>query len=252
MQVDLRIESFDSSFRGKYKGYHIDNRLISNPNSTSPIVLKLYKYNQSILNPLSIGFEMFNSIVFINKKIQDIYERRKEIYKNNGMILNSSEMNIDKETVVHVMKRMIDDLIMVLCIHHSHSQILNDKKVEIASIGDLKKHENEKSTIINLIKKELNYDKYKDIFTVINDLHNAYKHSFLINLSHNLLSVEGEALFAYYAKNNRLDDVRYLCHNLIHIVIGFSDFLVEFCDVEVINRQHRILIQKTPNAINFS
>lgn len=79
-------KNFDSGFRGEYKGYHIDHRLISIPNITSPIVLKLQKLQKSpYFNTLLWGIELYETIVYLNELITDIYISN----INQGIILNN-------------------------------------------------------------------------------------------------------------------------------------------------------------------
>lgn len=246
MKIDkFIVKNFDSSFRGNYKGYHIDPRLVSKPNSMSPIVQKINSYNnlQKIgINRLYIGLNMYDSISFINKKIQNIYIETEKIRKNK-IIKNLSEYNNEKANIIHVIKRIIDDLITTIYIHNNYNEILSSKKIKILSIGQL--YINEKDDALSKEKKqqiqtELNYDKYKDFLDTINDLHNAYKHSYLENFSRSEIPAEGEAFFVDYVKNGNLENIYYLCHKMIHIIIAFSDFLLEFCGIEKSNRVYTI------------
>ncbi|MDO4218537.1 MAG: hypothetical protein Q4C78_00895 [Synergistaceae bacterium] len=52
---------------------------------------------------------------------------------------------------------------------------------------------------------------------------------------------DGVALFAYYPPKNSITKMDYLSHNLMHIIIGFSDFLLEFCDVEECKRKPKVV-----------
>ncbi len=239
--VTIVEQNFDSGFRGEYKGYHIDTRLIKIPQSTSPIMIKLLNYNTgNFVNPALLAIQMIDNIRYLNSKIEYIYQN-----KPTDVIQNIYEVNIEKENIIHSMKRIIDDLIMVLCIYHDYNNILKDNKIKVASIGELKSAKGGEQ-LIHQIKSELNYSKFESIFNTINDLHNAYKHSCLLNESRMLFTHEGIALSAYYAKYNKIDKVYFLNHNFMHVIIGFSDFLLEFFDVEVCQRIH--LINETTNT----
>ena len=223
MNIHVSDESFDSGFRGKYKGYHIDTRLITMPQLTSPVLTKLYSYKnvpQNILNPLTLGLEIFDTIVYLNKLINIVYMR----HANKGIISNLCKINIEKENIIHIMKRIIDDIVIFLCIENDIEYFKKHYKIRVNSFGDMNKH----TEISEKIKEELNYDKYCHILNAINCLHNAYKHSCLLNQSRQEYTPDGVALFAYYVPYGNLKDIIYCRHNLMHIVIGFSDFLLEF------------------------
>ena len=246
--VHIVEQNFDSGFRGDYEGYHIDTRLITRPNISSPIFLKLNNYLSfsPFFNVIRLAMELFDSIEYLNMIIEKNFQDNYRIRMSDGVIHNLFFLNFQKEQIVHIMKKIIDDLIMILCNYHDSDNIRAHSEICISSIGELKtkkKYSNKDKICSNLvlsIKSDLNYDKYKLIFDVINDLHNAYKHSCLINISHGEFNPSGVSLSAYYAKYNRFDTIYYLNHNLMHVVIGFSDFLTEFFDIEVSARQHSL------------
>lgn len=245
MQLEIQTSSFDSGFREDYKGYHIDPILLSDTKLTSPICIKLQKYNtpscKNLMNISTLALEMHDTILYLNSKIEKIYQRMNKI-RCTGFIDDLCELNYEKEIVIHIIKRYIDDLIMILYLYYANESVEKNKKIEISSIGHIM---NKASITCEKIKKELNYDKHKIFLTVINDLHNAYKHSCLKHLSDTTLPAEGEAYFLLYAKNNNLNDVYYLWHNMMHIVIGFSDFLLDFfIESSDIDRQQVLLSQK--------
>ncbi len=237
--ITIERKSFDSGFKGNYKGFHIDKRLILQPSLTSAIVLKINKYQTkfNLLNNLIVGQEIFERIEYLNTLIEQCFQED-YLIKQTNIISNLFIINYNKEQIIHIMKRIIDDIITILSIYFDFKEIETKNKIKITSIGQLAE-----IGAKNNIKKELNYEKYENIFTTINDLHNAYKHSFLINESHLEFSPNCVTLSAYYAKNNKIDEIYYLNHNLMHIVIGFSDFLVEFCEIEEITRVQNILIE---------
>lgn len=61
--------------------------------------------------------------------------------------------------------------------------------------------------------------------------------------AHTEIAQEGVSFVAYYAKNNKLENIKYLNHNLIHIVIGFNDFLTEFCNINITKKKHSLLVE---------
>ncbi len=242
-KIHITEKNFDSGCRDDYKGYHIDTRLIVKPQMVSPIYNKIIKYQAiKILNPIMIALETFDSLIYINEQIEKVYRR----HSQRGIIRNLCEINNEKENIIHIMKRIIDDFIMILCCYYDTNNVLQRNKIEIASIGELK---NSNTNLAIEIKKDLNYTKYEPLFDIINDLHNAYKHSCLMKEAHVVFSTEGVSLTAYYAKYNKIDRIEYHNHNFIHIIIGFSDFLLEFCDVETYDRLCKINISERDVSI---
>ena len=161
-------ENFDSGFRGTYKGYHIDCRLVTRPNSTSPICIKLLKYQtpSKYINPLTIALVMFDTITYLNQIIETSFQYNYKLRTTKNYIGNIFYLNNQKEQIVHIMKRLIDDLIMILCTYHDYTNIQKNNEICISSIGDLKnktKYNNKEKINKNLIlqiKNELNYEKY--------------------------------------------------------------------------------------------
>lgn len=242
-QIHIIEKNFDSGFRGYYKGYHIDTRLIVKPQMVSPIYNKIMTYATSnILNPIIIALQTFDSIVFFNEQIEKIYIR----HSKKDVIRNICEITNEKENVIHIMKRIIDDFIMILCAFYDAKNISQTCKIEIASIGELK---NNNTTLSTKIKNDLNYEKYDLLFNIINDLHNAYKHSCLMPEAHLIFAKEGVSLNAYYARYNKINKFEYHNHNFIHIIVGFSDFLLEFCGVETYDRTCKINISERDLSI---
>lgn len=236
-KIQITEKNFDSGFRGKYKGYHIDTRLITMPQPTSPIYQKLLNYKTiKIININIMALELFDSIVYLNEQIQNVYIN----YSKRGVIENLYKINIEKENIIHVMKRIIDDLIILLCIYYDTEGIYKRTKISITSIGEII---NNSSTLGMRIKDDLNYSKYEFLFKTINDLHNAYKHSCFMIEAHQEFATEGVSLTAYYAKHNKFDKLEYHNHNCMHIVVSFSDFLLEFCNIETSNKKININTQ---------
>mgnify|MGYP001155862995 CR=1 FL=1 len=255
--IHIIQHNFDSGFRGKYKGYHIDNRLISKPSLVSPILLKLKKYQTTfgLINILTLALELFNTIEYLNKLIEENYQIDNKLKTNPEVAINIFIINAKKEQIVHTMKRIIDDLIMVLCLYYDSNNVQQYNEICISSLGELKTKK--KYTIGDKIspqlkldiKTELSYCKYELILSTINDLHNAYKHSCLISLSHHEFCPTGVSLSAYYAKNGKVNEILYLNHNLMHIVIGFSDFLNEFFDIESTKRKQELLTSEVIGSV---
>lgn len=242
-KIQITEKNFDSGFRGEYKGYHIDTRLITMPQPTSPIFCKIAGLQSyKLINASIFALELFDSIVYLNKQIENIYLRHSQL----TYIRNIFELNNEKENIIHIMKRILDDIILVLYVYYDNKNIEKDGKMHITSIGELN---NSNCHIEQKIKEALNYDKFKYLFEAINDIHNAYKHSCLMKGAHMEIAKEGVMLSAYYAKYGNINSIYYLRHNLMHIIVGFSDFLLAFTRIEMYNRQCTIVETKREATI---
>lgn len=168
-EISISQESFDSSYRGNYKGEHIDKRLLVNSPVMSPIMLKILKYQTShqLINVQLLGLQLLNSLEYLNKLIEYNFQIHEKIRTSSIITNNLSEINYKKELIIHIMKRIIDDLIMVQCLYYDLQNIQQKNQIQIASIGDLSKNQ-QNTNIIKTIKSDLNYDKYNTFFNVIN------------------------------------------------------------------------------------
>jgi len=192
-------------------------------------------YSSKFINILTTGIEMASSISYLNNLIEKVFQD----HANKSKIINISKINIEKENIIHIVKRIIDDIIIILCIKNDNEYFLAHNKIRFSSIGEIDKNQSE---LAKMIKQDLNYDKYRNILTTINDLHNSYKHSCLLNASRMNFAVEGVAFFSFYSPYGNLNNVFYLRHNLLHIVVGISDFLLDFFNVESVDRKHELII----------
>ena len=115
------------------------------------------------------------SIEYINLKIQSVWEKhyniRNKIFNPIQSTLNSRDIPLmmrDSEVVIYFIKRTVDDMICLIYILDYNFP----EKIEIDSIGKL---------LSNRVDKNLKYlkEEYKDFLTLLNNLANSYKHSFI-------------------------------------------------------------------------
>lgn len=144
---------------------------------------KFVKTQHTIINdryPYGIARDLY----FLNSKIALCYkyfEEMKKLKENKEFKLLTDRMfdyRILKESIIHELKKIIDILIIILYSKHAPSSFFIDRKVEITSIGELF-NDGKHCEIKDKIKVDLNFDKFKNLFKILNNMDNSFKHSFL-------------------------------------------------------------------------
>lgn len=227
-------ENFDSHLTGEGGPPHIDPRLIPMVQVLSPILMAEKKFTQT-KNKTCIHLlllEMHARLQLLEKYIEEVYQNAHKIRTSTYIIKHENliSFNIKKEQIIHIMKRYIDDIIIILCIEYD-TNFENTKIIKYTSIGSIL---SDKKTcyIKEKIRKHLNFEIFKDLFTVINDLHNAYKHTLLLSDSRTIYTTEGVAFSVLYTPQGDISKMKFLNHTLYHVKKSFNDFLLSFFDVK--------------------
>lgn len=195
-----------------------------------------FKSISGYLNHQLVLMNLHGYLLILNINIKDVYDEFKK-FKTNLIANNFQEHNIKKQTIIHLMKKIIDEIIILYCIKLDHNNILKDKKIKITSIGDLKKN----SQLTDNIKNELNYNQFVYLFNTINDLHNAFKHDIMINESSMLAGAgENPTIVALYAPYGKLLETVFLNSNFTQIIMGFNDFIEDFLKLKSCVKKHTI------------
>ena len=238
-EIDVYEENFDSCLSGPGDPPHIDPRLISNPQILSHTYKFFLNYSIKSVNVALLALSFHSNLVALNYNIQNVFELAYKIRVNVGMHLHECDLfNQSKEQIIHSMKRFLDDLVMFLCIYHDKDYFENNKKIRIESIGMLL---NCSSRLGKLIKDDLNYNNFCELFKIINDLHNSYKHSFFLHESRLMTTNEGVAFFSLYIPRGDIKKAKYIACTLYHIKKSFNAFLLDFFGLENASEKPKIV-----------
>lgn len=157
--------------------------------------------------------------------IEDEFEAIRNEYENiatNGILPPLHKIRIN-HLVTH-MKLVFDSLIAYIYILTDYDKVLKDKKIEISSIGSVKKGH----IIHNIIFGDNGYIKDETNFLdILNDVSNSFKHSILNAETLGIVSsnLNNPTIVSFYAKYNNLSKIEYHSHSLIEFMMGFQDNL---------------------------
>ncbi|MEY8765734.1 MULTISPECIES: hypothetical protein [Francisella] len=211
-------------------------------NAGSLITRKLLvdkKFNQIRLDDFNIQMMIANlnkNLLVLNQIIKETYNL---INQSVSTISNATSFSIDikKQNIIHLIKRILDDLIMINSIRSQGDMV---DEIKISSIGDLLSPK--ERTITKEIKEAIKFDIFEDFLKIINHFHNSFKHSVFGNDTINPLTTNIESL---YVKNNKLSNMHYLKSNLSDIIFGFDDFIKVYIDLKEPNSvKHKLSTDK--------
>lgn len=136
----------------------------------------------NFVNPSLMSFSFKNRLNHLNERIKQLYQKRqiatlKATLTNSQNVEESIDFKVEKEEIIHEIKRIIDLLIMTTAVVHSGIPYFSAKdRIEIDCIGKLLSQHYSPSPII---KNALLVEKYEALLKLINNLHNGLKHDFL-------------------------------------------------------------------------
>jgi hypothetical protein len=133
--------------------------------------------------------------------------------------------NSEIEIIIYLMKLSIDDIISMTYVNKFYENVVENHKIAVDSIGRLiaenKKYVNEKTEIKRIIK----FDIHQEIITIINDIHNGFKHDIFNSEATLEIGLNYPIVSAIIKKNNNFNIMEYHKHDLGQLVIGFSKFI---------------------------
>ena len=144
--------------------------------------VKCLKNFDNFVNPSLMSFSFKNRLNHLNERIKQLYQKRqiatlKATLTNSQNVEESIDFKVEKEEIIHEIKRIIDLLIMTTAIVHSGIPYFSAKdRIEIDCIGKLLSHRYSPNPIV---KDALLVKKYKSLLQLINNLHNGLKHDLL-------------------------------------------------------------------------
>ena len=136
----------------------------------------------NFVNPFLMSLTFKNRLNHLNNRIRQLY------IKHHSLVTKFSQtrymtmdegigFKIEKEEIIHEIKRIFDLLAITISIAHSGNPYFSAKdKLEIDSIAQLWSN---RYPIKSIVKENLLIDKYQPLLQLVNNLHNGLKHDLL-------------------------------------------------------------------------
>ena len=136
----------------------------------------------NFVNPFLVSLTFKNRINHLNKRIKQLYNMHRWLIIKFSIlhrltIDESISFKVEKEEIVHEIKRLFDLLAITISIAHSGNHYFSSRdKLELDSIGQLWSNRN---PVKPEIKEALLLSKYEPLLKLVNNLHNGLKHDIL-------------------------------------------------------------------------
>lgn len=134
------------------------------------------------VNPLAFTMSFKHRVNHLNNRIQEFFTQYNKILtklqSNHSITMDeSTACRVEKEEIIHEIKRLFDLIAITIGIGHSSITYYNAKhRVELQGIGQLL---HPKCTVKKEIKDAILFKSYSPLLKLINDLHNGLKHDVL-------------------------------------------------------------------------
>lgn len=182
----------------------------------------------------------------VMQRFDNINDKIEEIYKYHSIFVQNRKENIEKKTPVDVAllraihitrilakhRNLIEELIywlrkstdemisLVYILDYFSTYKVYPEKIEVESIGKLLK---EKSLCVDF------FSSYYDVFKTINDVSNAYKHSFMNTEISNHIGNNEPYFFALSLSNNNLKKTpNFYYVGLTYFLIAYGGFCTSY------------------------
>ncbi|CDE76669.1 unknown [Sutterella sp. CAG:521] len=210
-------------------------------NIGDPAVIQIHNLLRSLkklecyLNSFSAGLFFAQRIAYLNAQIDDLYRKHAAFKKASSCNFQQSQYFYFQEVnITHNIKKLIDTVIVALYLENHEAP---DHDFECDGLGyllDMKDSVTKKK-----IKDKIDFVYYQDLFSVINNLHNGYKHEILteqLSNQFNLVPYLQLNKFQSTMKNKRrIKDLRHItCYEidlrkLIYACNDFLDYVITGC-----------------------
>jgi hypothetical protein len=135
----------------------------------------------------------------------------------------SSEYKLECETMVFLMRRVIDSLIQLTYLLTNSTEFKESLQIKISELGHVLKHPTTPLAAIILGSDEYEADTTNFLRT-INSLFNSFKHCLMHEDSRTLIGLDFPTVVSYFAKyNDHKNLIEFHNHNVFHLVMGFQD-----------------------------
>lgn len=207
------------SNRQKYTLINTGKEIIEN--FSSNLLPNFHNYQDPYVNLEKKFIKLISDLDIVNKNLTESYILWNKITNNTAnidpelIVFNSfyhTKLSKLNEYIAFDLKKFIDEVLATICV--IKNKIDNDK-LEISSIGNyLNSHDNTYNE----------FDEFLDLFKKLNDIINAYKHSYA-NTDFFAFGKDENCFTALYSKHNDFSkDLELYCVSVNYIVNEFNKF----------------------------
>lgn len=208
--------------RQKYNLINTGKEIIENFNIS--LLPNFNGYQDPYINLELKYMKLITDLDIANQNLTESYEIWNKIHSSSGatdpelMIFNTfyfKKLNKLNEYIAFDLKKFIDEVLSTICVIKNK---INNDKLHISSIGEY----------LNLHDSTYNeFDVFLDLFTKLNDLINAYKHSYA-NTDFSAFGRDEDCFIALYSKHNDFSkDLRFYCISINYVITEFNKFYKE-------------------------
>lgn len=201
--------------------------------------LMKYKSMPQICNTSLVGMRIYQSIIIINKKFAQCIEMHRMVLENriNNVVYSpvkgamtfcpsvSYELKTDLESIVFIMRRVLDSLVQLTDLMVNFSLFERTKCLSHESVGSLFSENPRCQTVKSIVTGGDIYEYDNTGFIkVINSLFNGYKHCIMNDETFRLINSDYITITGYSVKKSNYDKLIYFHnHNAYHFMMGFQD-----------------------------
>jgi len=179
----------------------------------------------SVFGNLSLSYlEIILRVEWANNLIERLHENYELVLNNFDQSFSSEplvffEHKMIIEQIISCLRKTADELISLSWLLDELKSNSHPDKIKISCIGDLLKT----PTVFGK-----GIEKHCKILKEINEISNAFKHSFINSQFHSIYNPETPTVFSYYLKYNNLKNKPSIYQiSLESVLIDFSNFLKE-------------------------
>jgi hypothetical protein len=180
-----------------------------------------------LLNPqlfYMVQCERINSIINRINSITDFHK-----FICSQQVVNMSlwiEYKTEIESIIHLMTKTIDDIITINYVQLYRKEVIEEHKLVIDGIGDLRKKLNgELISRQQAVKNAINYQKYEDFLLQIQEINNSFKHDIIQSEIAHEFNFSRPTIFALAADRRSLNEITFHEFDLGQLSADFDEFI---------------------------
>lgn len=197
-----------------------------------------FPFMPQLCNTHLVVIRISESLVIINKKFSQCVEMHKTLLgdqycdiinyqQKETMLFTPSinyELNIEIESIVFIMRRILDSLVQLTDLMVNFSKFEQTKTFNYGSIGTLLSSEKENMVKSIILGGDIYSSDDTKFLETSNNLFNAYKHSLMNDETFQLFSPDYLTFTGILVKNqDHKKSIQYHNHNAFHFMMGFQD-----------------------------